>query len=64
MNLYQKSGVDLPTFVSAMQTARAKTKLRSANIKAEPVGEGSWKQKPKIAYWFATLENLLEELTG
>jgi hypothetical protein len=52
--LYRASGLDLDTFVTRMEQARAITKERTAAVKA---GEGGRKQM--MAYWFSVLESLI-----
>ncbi len=57
--LYRRSGLGLEAFVDALYEARTITKERSAAIRAAPVGEGAMPTKPKMAYFFAVLEDLL-----
>jgi hypothetical protein len=57
LNLYAESGLDLDRFLATMQEARAATQRASGSILAE-TDDGSGR-KAKMAYWFATLEDLL-----
>ena len=62
--LYRRSGLGLEAFVEVLYQARATTKERSAAIRAAPVGNGAMPAKPKMAYFFAVLEDLLERARG
>jgi hypothetical protein len=56
-NLYHASGLDLDTFLDRVMQARAITQERTPAIRtARPEGLGP---KPKMAYWFTVLEDLL-----
>ena len=59
LTLYRRSGLGLEAFVDVLYQARAVTKERSASIRAAPVGDGAMPAKPKMAYFFAVLEDLL-----
>ncbi|MDP9473617.1 MAG: replication protein [Chloroflexota bacterium] len=63
LKLFRESGLALPTFIDVLYAARATTKERSAGIKAAPVGNGPWPVKPKMAYFFAVLEDLVGRTT-
>lgn len=56
-NLYRGSGLDLDTFLDRVMQARAITQERTAAIRT-PRADG-WGSKPKMAYWFTVLEDLL-----
>jgi hypothetical protein len=58
LKLYANSGLELISFLNAMQEARSLTQKHSGGIRAER-GDGSGR-KAKMAYWFATLEDLLK----
>ena len=59
-NLYKQSGVELSTFIGAMQQARSIVKERTASIRTttndpdRPSGV-----KAKMGYWFSVLEDVL-----
>lgn len=55
-NLYARSGLDLDAFLDLMQMARLRTKRYTGSIKAERGTDG---RKPKMQYFFAVLENLV-----
>jgi hypothetical protein len=57
VKLYTASGLPLDAFLRAMQDARAVTQKHSGGIRTE-LSDGSGR-KGKMAYWFATLEDLL-----
>ena len=59
LTLYRRSGLGLEAFVDALYEARTVTKERSAAIRAAPAGDGAMPAKPKMAYFFAVLEDLL-----
>ncbi len=59
VGIYKQSGLDLPGFLTAMQQARAITKERAASIRAQGSG-GAFPTKPKMAYFLAVLEDLVE----
>ncbi len=59
LKLFRESGLTLPVFIDVLYAARATTKERSAGIRAAPVGDGPWPVKPKMAYFFAVLEDLV-----
>ena len=53
--------MDLAAFVAALYAARAKTKERTAAIRAQPIADGrAIPLKPKMAYFFAVLEDLVQ----
>ncbi len=59
-NLYQLSGVELSTFIGAMQQARSIVKERTGSIRSlsdDPQRPSS--VKAKMGYWFSVLEDLL-----
>jgi hypothetical protein len=59
-HLYARSGLPLDEFLDALQTARIRTKRYTASIKTEPVPKnGGTAVKPKMAYFFAVLEQLV-----
>ena len=58
-NLYKASGRPIALFVDAMYQARARTKERSAHIKASPDPTQPFAPKAKMAYYFALLEDEL-----
>jgi hypothetical protein len=56
-NLYRDSGLALDTFLDLLITARAITQERTGSIRTpRPDGMGP---KPKMAYWFTVLEDLI-----
>ena len=56
-NLYRDSGLDLEAFLNLLITARAITQERTPAIRTpRPDGLGP---KPKMAYWFTVLEDLI-----
>jgi hypothetical protein len=58
--LFAASGLPLDDFLDLMQAARIRTQRYSASIKAVPVtSNGSRPVKPKMAYFFGVLEDLL-----
>jgi hypothetical protein len=59
-NLFLRSDLDLETFLDVVQQARLRTKRYTANIKAEPVDVGGRSVKPKMQYFFAILQSLIE----
>jgi len=60
--LYRRSGLSLDDFISALYAARAKTKERTAAIRAQPVADGrAIPIKPKMAYFFGVLENVVRQ---
>jgi hypothetical protein len=60
-NLFVSSGLDVPSFFATVQVARLRTSMNTGKIKAEPIelAAGRW-VKPKMPYFFAILQNLLE----
>ena len=56
--------VTVEAFVDTLYHARTVTKERSAAIRAAPVGDGTMPAKPKMAYFFAVLEDLLGRTRG
>ena len=58
-NLYQSSGVELATFIGAMQQARSIVKERTGSIRARTDGGDRPGVKAKMGYWFSVLEDLL-----
>ncbi len=56
--LYLRSGYDLADFLDLLQQARLRTKRYTGSIKAAPVERGGLPVKPKMAYFFAVLEDL------
>ena len=56
-NLYRNSGLELDTFLDLLIAARGITQERTAAIRTpRPDGPGP---KPKMAYWFTVLEDLI-----
>jgi hypothetical protein len=55
--LYAQSGKSLEEFLEVLQQARLRTKRYTGNIKAERLSDGT---KPKMAYLFSVLEDLLK----
>jgi phage replication O-like protein O len=56
-NLYRDSGLELDTFLDLLIAARGITQERTASIRTpRPEGMGP---KPKMAYWFTVLEDLI-----
>jgi hypothetical protein len=56
-NLYSRSGLELDTFLDLLITARAITQERTGSIRTPRLdGPGP---KPKMAYWFTVLEDLI-----
>ncbi len=55
-HLYERSGLDLDTFLDRVQQARLRTKRYTANIKSTPT---NGQTKPKMAYMFAIVEELM-----
>ena len=64
LTLYRRSGLGLEAFVDALYEARTVTKERSAAIRAAPAGDGAMPAKPKMAYFFAVVEDLLARQEG
>lgn len=63
--LYATSGLALGDFLDLLQTARVRTQRYSASIKAEPTPTANgWGAKPKMAYYFAVLEDLVQQQTA
>ena len=59
-HLYAQSGLPLEQFLDLLQTARLRTQRYTALIKAERVDGGNgWPVKPKMAYFFGVLEDLV-----
>ncbi len=58
--LYLRSGYELADFLDMLQQARLRTKRYTGSIKAAPIERGGLPVKPKMAYFFA----ILEDLTG
>ncbi len=56
--LYLRSGYELADFLDILQQARLRTKRYTGSIKATPVERGGLPVKPKMAYFFAVLEDL------
>ncbi len=56
--LYLRSGYELTDFLDMLQQARLRTKRYTGSIKAAPVERGGLPVKPKMAYFFAVLEDL------
>lgn len=54
--LYVQSGKELDDFLDAMQAARLRTKQYTGSIKTERLANGT---KPKTAYFFGVLEDLI-----
>lgn len=62
--LYATSGLSLDDFLDVLQTARVRTQRYSASIKAEPTPTANgWGAKPKMAYFFAVLEDVVGQRT-
>lgn len=60
VNLCRESGLEVDDFIDKMLEARARTKEYSGSIKAQVSGErGGWKPKPKMAYFFSILTDLV-----
>ncbi len=59
LTLYRWVGLEVEAFVEVLYRARTITKERAAAIRAKPVGGGLMPVKPKMAYYFAVLEDLL-----
>jgi hypothetical protein len=60
-NLYKKSGVSRDIFIARMYEAKSITQERTADIRNHRQEDGkALPKKSKMAYWFATLSNLLE----
>jgi hypothetical protein len=60
--LYAQSGLSLDAFLDLLQTARVRTQRYSASIKAAPAKSANgWGAKPKMAYFFAVLEDLVQQ---
>jgi hypothetical protein len=56
-NLYRSSGLELDTFLDLLIAARGITQERTGSIRTpRPDGPGP---KPKMAYWFTVLEDLI-----
>ncbi len=56
LRLYAQSGKNLTEFLDALQAARLRTKQYTCNIKTDRLDDG---RKPKIAYFFAVIEDLV-----
>jgi biotin operon repressor len=56
LNLFHRSGLEIDDFLDLAQAARVRTKRYSGSVKAEIGPNG---KKPKMAYWFAILEEML-----
>jgi hypothetical protein len=64
-HLYARSGLTLDDFLDLLQAARVRTKRYTASIKAEPVStNGGPPVKPKMAYFFGVLEQLVGQADG
>ncbi len=60
LKLYAAAGLDLDGFLDIVQAARVRTQRYTGSIKAEPVDRaGGWPAKPKVAYFFGVLEDML-----
>lgn len=59
VNLYRSSGLGEDEFIDRMYQARTRTKEYTASIKAQAVGDGPFKRKPKMAYFFSVLTDLV-----
>jgi biotin operon repressor len=58
-NLYRHSGLALDTFLDLLIAARGITQERTGSIRTQrPDGPGP---KPKMAYWFTVLEDLISQ---
>ncbi len=63
--LFESSGLSLDEFLAVVQTARLRTKQYSGSIKALPVDRGGgMPAKPKMAYFFSILDDLLTGENG
>ena len=60
--LYAASGLELPAFLDLVQAARLRTQRYSGSIKAKP--DNGTSPKPKMAYFFGVLEDLLAPENG
>jgi hypothetical protein len=61
-NLYRSSGLELDTFLDLLIAARGITQERTGSIRTpRPDGPGP---KPKMAYWFTVLEDLISQTTA
>ncbi len=58
VGIYKRSGLGLEPFTQRLYQARAITKERTGSIRAEAAAGGPWAKKPKMAYFFAVLEDL------
>ncbi len=59
VNLYLRSRRSAEEFIDIMMEARRRTQAATPNIRAKTTGPG-WGGKPKMAYFFGVLEDLLE----
>ncbi|MDP9373332.1 MAG: hypothetical protein M3Q65_12945 [Chloroflexota bacterium] len=59
-NLYHKSGLALEDFIEHLYAARAITQERTAAIRAPATTATGTRQKNKMAYFFAVLEDQLQ----
>lgn len=59
VNVCERSGLEVDEFIDVMLAARSKTKEYSGSIKTEMVGEGWSQKRPRIAYFFAILEQMV-----
>jgi len=57
-NLYLAAGRSIDDYLDLMMEARRRTQGSSASIKTKAIGDG-WGRKPKMAYFFGVLEDLL-----
>jgi hypothetical protein len=65
-NLWRRSGIPIETFSSLLYEARSLTQEHSAGVRktSQENGTGPWgPQKNKMAYYFAILEQLVEQHT-
>jgi hypothetical protein len=64
-NIFRRSGVSMEAFIGKMYEARSIVKENSGKIRKETKPNGkAFSVKSRMAYWFATLENLLEKSTS
>jgi hypothetical protein len=58
VNLYLTGSHTIDSFIDIMLEARRRTQASTASIRTKPTGKG-WGRKPKMAYFFGVLEDLL-----
>jgi DNA-binding transcriptional ArsR family regulator len=63
-NIFRRSGISMEAFIGKMYEARSIVKENSGKIRKETKPDGkAFSVKSRMAYWFATLENLLDGST-